>query len=187
MAQRIPSLDELDRFTETIPRHEYDKAFDDLYERVRPMPWRVDAFKMLVGEYFLFEHVMECGLTPAQAMAADDPDLRAWSGSRYVRVVADRPFEGDVAFMRDVDTGEVYEVRGDEITSRPHWARGSLGCRLCQIDGVCTVVGWGNLHDNAETTEAYDGERASFARDLNRVIGDGGWEGTVSSVTHHVA
>ena len=182
MAQRIPSTSEIYEFAHTLPDHEFHNAVEDMYNMVRPQPWRYDAFQSLVGEYFIFEHVMSGGLTPAQAMAAADPELKAWSESKYVRVVADAPFDGDVALMRDVETGEVYEVHGDDITSHANWVEGSLGCRLCELDGVYRVVGWGSLHDNAEETTTYESEHASFVRDLNRIIGDGGWEDSVRSV-----
>lgn len=108
MAQRIPSFEEIDKLTNALPEYEFEMAFADLFGMVRPQPYNVEAFRGAVGEYFLFEHKMVGGLTPAQAMAKDDPTLKAWSESEYVRVVADQPFEGDVALMRDIETGEVY-------------------------------------------------------------------------------
>lgn len=183
MTQRIPSDDEIMAFILGMDfGTEYDRALDELYKKVHPVPWRVNQFQVAATEYFLFEHEMECGMTPASLMAEYDQTLLHWSLSGYHRVVPVAPFT-DVAHMKDIETGDVYEIRDATITSKPRWQHGSLGVRLCEIDGHYEVAGRVNLHDNADSVSGYSTYRITFANDLRMVIGDGGWEDTILQVS----
>ncbi len=119
-----------------------------------------EAETLSVGftEWVLFECPLRRGRTPLQLFVEDldstagdeDRDILCQVAvtqlfSRFAICAKDR--RRDVAVLKDVRTGEVYEVLSEHICRRERWRRGSIATRIACVDGAWMSVGRMFLYD----------------------------------------
>lgn len=161
--------------------YDFDRAADEFFSLVNPLPQNVNAMSVLLLDYVLWDFEYEPGHTIALDMAENDHSLDEWARAKYTRLIP-AVFDGDVKYFFDAfeQNGMAYAINDPAI--RPHWDKGSLGCRIAlDEDGYWKPVGKALLHDNKPFSAEVYPHRVSMADDLRHLLG-GDW--SIHSVSY---
>lgn len=143
---------------------EFDWATGGPHELRAPEFQFQKAYNLIFTEWLLFERVLWAGKTPVELYAAMTPVKPHSQAIDHMQQIAAthffstfvlshlRPAKG-LVHLRDVFSGEEYEVKSACMAYAQKWRQGTVSLRIAQVDGTWYDIAQIHFHDKADFKE----------------------------------